>query len=46
MSSDNLKGNHIAVIGENRKMLIFLLMRFQGCQKARALSYKDIKKVI
>ena len=51
MSSDNLKGNHIAVIGENRKMLIFSLDEIPRMSKGKGVKlqrYKEgyLKKII
>ena len=51
MSSDNLKGNHIAVIGENKKMLIFSLDEIPRMSKGKGVKlqrYKEghLKKII
>ena len=51
MSSDNIKGNHIAVIGENKKMLIFSLDEIPRMSKGKGVKlqrYKEgyLKKII
>ena len=51
MCSDNLKGNHIAVIGENKKMLIFSLDEIPRMSKGKGVKlqrYKEgyLKKII
>ena len=51
MSSANLKGNHIAVIGENKKMLIFSLDEIPRMSKGKGVKlqrYKEgyLKKII
>ncbi len=51
VSSDNLKGNHIVVIGENKKMLIFSLEEIPKMAKGKGVKlqrYKEgyLKKII